>query len=65
MAKVRLIDTADKFLLEIDGTEIPHVSTYEISKSVLGYLTLKVMLSVNEVEELDIETDKDARVVTK
>lgn len=65
MAKVRLIDTADKFLLEIDGTEIPHVSTYEISKSVLGYLTLKVMLSVNEVEELDIETDKDARVATK
>lgn len=65
MAKVRLIDTAEKFLLEIDGTEIPHVSTYEISKSVLGYLTLKVMLSVNEVEELDIETDKDARVVTK
>ncbi len=65
MAKVRLIDTADKFLLEIDGKEIPRVSTYEISKSVLGYLTLKVMLSVNEVEELDIETDKDARVVTK
>lgn len=65
MAKVRLIDTADKFLLEIDGKEIPHVSTYEISKSALGYLTLKVMLSVNEVEELDIETDKDARVETK
>lgn len=65
MARVRLIDTKERFLLEIDGTEIPHVSTYEISKSVLGYLTLKVMLSVNEVEELDIETDKDARVETK
>lgn len=65
MARVRLIDTKERFLLEIDGTEIPHVSTYEISKSVLGYLTLKVMLSVNEVEELDIETDKDAKVVTK
>ena len=65
MAKVRLIDTADKFLLEIDGTEIPHVSTYEISKSVNGFLMMKIVLSVNEVEELDIETDKDAQVVTK
>ena len=62
MAKVRLIDTKDKFLLEIDGTEIPHVSTYEISKSVLGYLTMKIVLSVNEVEELDIETDKTVNV---
>ena len=62
MAKVRLIDTKDKFLLEIDGTEIPHVSTYEISKSVLGYLTMKIVLSVNKVEELDIETDKDVNV---
>lgn len=62
MAKVRLIDTKDKFLLEIDGTEIPHVSTYEISKSVLGYLTMKIVLSVNEIEELDIETDKTVNV---
>ena len=62
MAKVRLIDTKDKFLLEIDGTEIPHVSTYEITKSVLGYLTMKIVLSVNEVEELDIETDKTVNV---
>ena len=62
MAKVRLIDTKEKFLLEIDGTEIPHVSTYEISKSVLGYLTMKIVLSVNEVEELDIETDKTVNV---
>lgn len=65
MAKVRLIDTADKFLLEIDGKEIPHVSTYEISKSVMGFLTMKIVLSVNEVEELNIETDKDAKVMTK
>ena len=62
MSKIRLIDTKDKFLLEIDGTEIPHVSTYEITKSVLGYLTMKIVLSVNEVEELDIETDKTVNV---
>lgn len=64
MSKVRLIDTKDKFLLEIDGQSIPHVTTYTISKSVMGYLTMQVSLSVDEVEELDIETDKQARVVT-
>lgn len=65
MSKIRLIDTADRFLLEIDGKDIPHVSTYEISKSVLGYLSLKVMLSVDEIEELTVETDKPAKVVTE
>lgn len=65
MSKVRLIDTKDKFLLEIDGQSIPHVTTYTISKSVMGYLTMQVSLSVNEVEELSIETDKEARVVKK
>ena len=49
MARVRLIDTKDKFLLEIDGTEIPHVSTYEISKSVLGYLTMKIVLNTHQL----------------
>ena len=65
MSKVRLIDTKDKFLLEIDGQSIPHVTTYTISKSAMGFLTMQVALSVNEVEELSIETDKDARVVKK
>lgn len=27
MAKLKLIDTKDKFLLEIDGTEIPYVTS--------------------------------------
>lgn len=65
MAKVRLIDTADRFLLEIDGKDIPHVSTYEISKSVLGYLSMKIVLSVNEIEELTVETDKPVQVDQK
>lgn len=29
MAKLKLIDTKDKFLLEIDGTEIPYVTSYQ------------------------------------
>ena len=65
MSKIRLIDTADRFLLEIDGKDIPHVSTYEISKSVLGYLSMKIMLSVNEIEELTVETDKPVQVDQK
>lgn len=65
MSKVRLIDTKDRFLLEIDGQSIPHVITYTISKSAMGFLTMQVSLSVNEVEELSIETDKEARVETK
>ena len=64
MSKIRLIDTADRFLLEIDGREIPHVTTYEITKSVNGYLSMKIVLSVNEIEELNIETDKPATQVT-
>lgn len=65
MSKIRLIDTADRFLLEIDGKDIPHVSTYEISKSVLGYLSMKIVLSVNEIEELTVETDKPVQVDQK
>ncbi len=29
MAKLKLIDTKDKFLLEIDRTEIPYVTSNE------------------------------------
>ena len=60
MAKVRLIDTKEEFLLEIDGTAIPHVSTYEISKSVQGFWTMKIVLSVNEVEELGIKKQRQS-----
>ena len=36
MAKLKLIDTKDKFLLEIDGTEIPYVTSYQITRTVRG-----------------------------
>lgn len=58
MAKVRLIDTKDKFSLEIDGSDIPFVSTYTITKTVSGFLTMQVTLGVNEIEELSIDSDK-------
>ena len=34
MAKLKLIDKKDKFLLEIDGKEIPYVTSYELTRTV-------------------------------
>lgn len=57
LAKIKLVDTKEKFSLEIDGTEIPYVATYAITKTVSGFLTMQVTLGVNEVEEIVIEND--------
>lgn len=57
MAKLKLIDTKDKFLLEIDGTEIPYV-TYQITRSVGEVVLLKLALSVADVESVEIVSDK-------
>lgn len=58
MAKLKLIDTKDKFLLEIDGTEIPYVTSYQITRSVGGVVLLKLALSVADVEKVEIVSDK-------
>ncbi len=58
MASLKLIDTKDKFLLEIDGTEIPYVTSYQITRSVGGVVLLKLALSVANVEKVEIESDK-------
>ena len=49
MAKLKLIDTKDKFLLEIDGTEIPYVTSYQITRTVGEVVLLKLALSVADV----------------
>lgn len=59
MARIRLIDTKDTFRLTIDETDIPYVTTYSLSKSVNGFLTMQVNLSVDEVEEIVIDSDQD------
>jgi hypothetical protein len=56
MASLKLIDTKDKFLLEIDGTEIPYVN--QITRSVGGVVLLKLALSVANVEKVEIVSDK-------
>lgn len=58
MAKLKLIDTKDKFLLEIDGTEIPYVTSYQITRTVSEVVLLKLTLSVAEVESVEIVSDK-------
>ena len=58
MAKLKLIDTKDKFLLEIDGTEIPYVTSYQITRTVSEVVLLKLALSVADVESLEIVSDK-------
>lgn len=58
MAKFKLIDTKDKFLLEIDGTEIPYVTSYQITRTVGDVVLLKLELSVANVEKVEIVSDK-------
>lgn len=58
MAKLKLIDTKDKFLLEIDGTEIPYVTSYQITQTVGDVVLLKLALSVANVEKVEIVSDK-------
>lgn len=58
MAKLKLINTKDKFLLEIDGTEIPYVTSYQITRTVGEVVLLKLALSVADVESVEIVSDK-------
>lgn len=58
MAKLKLVDTKDKFLLEIDGTEIPYVTSYQITRTVGEVVLLKLALSVADVESVEIVSDK-------
>lgn len=58
MAKLKLIDTKDKLLLEIDGTEIPYVTSYQITRSVGEVVLLKLALRVADVEKVEIVSDK-------
>lgn len=58
MASLKLIDTKDKFLFEIDGKEIPYVTSYQITRTVGDVVLLKLALSVADVEKVEIVSDK-------
>lgn len=57
MSKLKIIDTKDRFLVEVDGSEIPYVTTYELTRTVGDIVLLKLALSVID-PEVEIETDK-------
>ena len=57
MATLKIIDTKSRFLVEVDGTEIPYVTTYELTRTVGDVVLLKLALSVID-PEVEIETDK-------
>ena len=58
MASLKLIDTKDKSLLEIDGKEIPYVTSYRITRTVGDVVLLKLALSVANVEKVEVVSDK-------
>ena len=64
MSKLKLIDKPDKFLIEVDGTEIPHVTTYTISRNISGCVVINLALSVNSIDSMEIEA-KDNVVHSK
>ena len=57
MATLRIIDTKDRFLVEVDGSEIPYVTTYELTRTVGNIVLLKLALSVRNAE-VEVTTDK-------
>ena len=57
MALLRIIDTKDRFLVEVDGSEIPYVTTYELTRTVGDIVLLKLALSVRNAE-VEVTTDK-------
>lgn len=65
MALLRIIDTKDRFLVEVDGSKIPYVTTYELTRTVGDIVLLKLALSVRD-PEVEITTDKvDVRTKIK
>lgn len=60
MAKLRIIDRKDKFLVEVDGSKIPYVTTYEVIRKPCGSVLLHLALAMSEVE-VEIESDQIER----
>ena len=50
MATLKIIDRKDKFLLEVDGSKIPYVTTYELTRKPCGSVLLHLALAMSEVE---------------
>lgn len=56
MATLKIIDRKNKFLIEVDGSKVPYVTTYELIRKPCGSVLLNLALAMGEVE-IDIESD--------
>lgn len=56
MATLKIIDRKDKFLIEVDGSKVPYVTTYELIRKPCGSVLLNLALAMSEVE-IEIESD--------
>ena len=56
MATLKIIDRKDKFLIEIDGSKVPYVTTYELIRKPSGSLLLHLALAISDAE-VEIESD--------
>ena len=57
MSVLKIIDTKDKFIIEIDGSKVPYVTSYSLTKTVSNTVLLKLALAINDVD-IEIESDK-------
>lgn len=57
MATLKIIDRKDKFLIEIDGSKVPYVTTYELTRKPCGSILLHMALAMSDAE-VEIESDK-------
>ena len=56
MSTLKIIDRKDKFLIEVDGSKVPYVTTYELVRKPCGSVLLNLALAMGDVE---IEIDSD------
>ena len=64
MAKLRIVDTKDKFMIEVDGSKIPYVTTYELVRKPSGTVLLNLALAMSDVE-VEIDSDNIVETTTK
>lgn len=56
MATLKIIDRRDKFVVEVDGSKVPYVTTYELIRKPSGSVLLNLALAMSDVE-VEIESD--------
>lgn len=64
MATLKIIDRKDKFMIEVDGSKVPYVTTYELIRKPCGTVLLNLALAMSDVE-VEIDSDNIVETTTK